>query len=221
MKKTRNLITAAGTAAVLTAGAFFFFASGHTGSLLAVEVKNYQGQNLSSINDFRENSIEGPQQIDIAKYRLSVGGLVKKPLSYAYNDVLKFNKFSKVVTLNCVEGWSVKILWEGILIKDILEKSGIDSKADTVIFYAHDGYSTSLPLDYIIKNNIMMAYSMNGETLHPNRGYPFQLVAEDKWGYKWIKWITKIECSNDRRFRGYWEKRGFSQSGDLDKSYDE
>jgi DMSO/TMAO reductase YedYZ molybdopterin-dependent catalytic subunit len=44
-------------------------------------------------------------------------------------------------------------------------------------------------------------------------------VAEDKWGYKWIKWIVKIELTDDPTYRGYWEQRGYSNTGDLDKSY--
>jgi DMSO/TMAO reductase YedYZ molybdopterin-dependent catalytic subunit len=44
-------------------------------------------------------------------------------------------------------------------------------------------------------------------------------VAESKWGYKWIKWITEIELSDDVNYRGYWESRGFSNEGDLDESF--
>jgi len=55
-----------------------------------------------------------------------------------------------VVTLNCVEGWSVKILWEGVLVKDLLKEVDVLPGARIIIFYAHDGYSTSLPLSYII-----------------------------------------------------------------------
>jgi len=64
-----------------------------------------------------------------------------------------------------------------------------------------------------------MAYSMNNITIPAERGFPFMLVAEEKWGYKWIKWITKIELSDDETYRGYWERRGYSDSGDLDWSF--
>ena len=58
---------------------------------------------------------------------------------------------------------------------------------------------------------------MNDEVLLPERGFPFQLVAESKWGYKWIKWIKEIELSDDENYKGFWESRGYSNSGDLDK----
>lgn len=185
-----------------------------------VEVREYQGENLSSVNSFRENSIKGPQQVDIASYRLKVSGLVANPGEYTYDEVIKSNNhYKKVVTLDCVEGWSVKILWEGILVRDLLEKAKPLAEAKVIIFHAYDGYTTSLPVEYFTENNILMAYKMNEITIQPERGFPFQLVAESKWGYKWIKWITEIELSDNVDYEGYWERRGYSNSGDLDKPF--
>lgn len=188
--------------------------------LKSVEVRDYQGKKLSSIDDFRENSIKGPQYVDEKDYRLRVTGLVKKAQTYTYKEVLKDRKrYKKVVTLNCVEGWSVTVLWEGVLVRDLIKEAGLRQKAKIIIFHAHDGYSTSFPLDYIMKNDIIMAYKMNDVTLPPERGFPFELVAEDKWGYKWIKWIEKIELSDNVDYRGYWERRGYSNEGELDEKF--
>lgn len=186
------------------------------GSLRPVEIREFEGEKLSSIDDFRENSIKGPQFVDNESYRLVVTGLVNNDMEFAYDDVIGDHQlFEKVVTLHCVEGWDVTILWEGVLVKDLIEEAGVDSSAKVVIFYAYDGYSTSLPLDYIVNNDILMAYKMNGVILPPERGFPFQLVAESKYGYKWIKWITTIEVSDDVDYRGYWESRGFPNDADL------
>jgi len=191
-------------------------APSETNTLNSLEIKEYQGQKLGSIDDFRENSIKGPQYIDLSTYRLVATGLVENETAYTYNDVLdKHTHYEKVATIHCVEGWDVTILWEGVLVKDLLEEAGYNSSSNVVIFYAQDGYSTSLPLSYIINNNILIAYKMNGVVLLPQRGFPFQLVAESKYGYKWIKWITRIEVSNDVNYRGYWESRGFSNDADL------
>jgi DMSO/TMAO reductase YedYZ molybdopterin-dependent catalytic subunit len=190
------------------------------GKLEPVEITEYEGQNLSSVDDFRENSIKGPQQVDIENYQLKVSGLVDKPGTYNYDEVISENQhYSKVVTLNCVEGWSVTILWEGMLVKDLIAEAGPLTDAKVVIFRAYDGYTTSLPLDFIVDNNIIMAYKMNDIYLPPERGYPFQLVAESKWGYKWIKWITEIELSDDVNYKGYWESRGYSNDADLEKGF--
>ncbi|MBN1263069.1 MAG: molybdopterin-dependent oxidoreductase [Candidatus Pacebacteria bacterium] len=183
--------------------------------LAAVEVRQYEGENLSSIKSFRENSIKGPQKIDIDKYRFEITGLVGKPASLTYEEVLNLPVYNKVVTLNCVEGWSSKILWEGVVISDLLQKVQVKPEADTIIFHAYDGYTTSLSLDFVQAKNILLAYKMNGVILPPERGFPFQVVAEDKWGYKWVKWVTKIELSDNTDYKGYWESAGYSRDGDF------
>jgi DMSO/TMAO reductase YedYZ molybdopterin-dependent catalytic subunit len=188
--------------------------------LPAVEVREYEGENLSSINDFRENSIKGPQSVEAGEYVLTVHGLVEDDVSYTYEEVIDgFKSYRKVVTLSCVEGWDVKLLWEGVLVRDILQEAGVRPEATIVIFKAADGYSTTLPVDYIMGRDILLAHGMNSVTIPPERGFPFQLVAETKWGYKWIKWVTEIELSANEDFRGYWEFYGYSESGDLDKPF--
>jgi len=183
-----------------------------------VEITEYEGKNLSSIDDFRENSIKGPQRVDIKSYQIKISGLVENERNYTYNEVISQNKhYKKVVTLNCVEGWSATILWEGVLVKDLIAKSGVLAGAKVIIFHAYDGYTTSLPLEYIVNNNIILAHKMNEINVTPERGFPFELVAESKWGYKWIKWVTEIELSDDVNYQGYWESRGYSSDGDLDK----
>ena len=185
-------------------------------TLYPQEIREYEGEDLSSISAFRENSIKGPQHVPNASYRLVITGLVNNSVSYTYGEVLNgFQKYQKVVTLHCVEGWSAKILWEGFLVKDLLQTAGIDNRTQVVIFHAYDGYTTSLPLDYLLDNDILIAYKMNGVVLPPERGYPFELVAESKWGYKWIKWITEIELSDNAEYRGYWESRGYPNNADL------
>jgi DMSO/TMAO reductase YedYZ molybdopterin-dependent catalytic subunit len=185
-----------------------------------VEVTEYQGKRLSSISEFRENSIKGPQTINVTEYRLRVTGLVENQTEYTYNEVLEnFTAQEKVVTLNCVEGWSATVLWEGVSIMNLVESAGPSSDAVTVIFHAEDGYTTSLPLEYIEERDLILAYKINGVTLPKENGFPFQLVAESKWGYKWCRWVVELEFSDDADYEGYWERRGYSNNGDLDDSF--
>jgi len=190
------------------------------GVLNPAEVREYEGEDLSSVKDFRENSIKGPQYVDIENYQLEITGLVENPMSYSYDEVIEgYQNYKKAVTLYCVEGWDTTILWEGVLVSDLLAEAGPLPGAQVVIFHAYDGYTTSLPLDYIIDNDILMAYKMNEIVMPPERGFPFELVAESKWGYKWIKWITAIELSDDVDYRGYWESRGYSNNADLAEGF--
>lgn len=189
-------------------------------ALQLIEVKEYQGENLSSVTDFRENSITGPQYVDINTYKLRVDGLVEAPRSLTYNEILKnYTAQQRLVRLNCVEGWGVTILWEGVMFRDLISASNPAPEANTVIFHCADGYTTSEPFSYLLDNNIIIAYKINGLTIPPERGYPLMLVAQEKWGYKWAKWITRIEFSNDPDYKGYWESRGYNNNGDLDGSF--
>ena len=207
-------------AAFLASVIFFGPDTGEIKELEGVEVREYQGENLSSINAFRENSIKGPQYIDIENYQLNITGLVETPQSYTYDEVIdNYEHYKKVVRLNCVEGWAANILWEGMLVRDLLASAKPLPEAKVIIFHAYDGYTTSFPVEYVMNNDILMAYGMNDVTIPPERGFPLQLVAESKWGYKWIKWITAIELSDDVNYEGFWESRGYSNEGDLDKSF--
>jgi len=202
---------------------FFFFAVSVfiAGFLVAdekmnKEIRSYQGKNLSSIDDFRENSIKGPRKVDLKSYHLEVTGLVGKPLSLTYEEALAgFKSQRKVIRMYCVEGWKLDLLWEGLLLKDLLEKAEVKPGGKNVIFHSDDGFTTSIELEYILKKNLMLVYKINGFVLPPERGFPFQVAAEGKWGYKWAKWVTKIEISSDVLYKGFWEERGYNRNGDV------
>ncbi len=181
-----------------------------------VEVRDYQGEKLGSVKDFRENSIRGVQIIDPATYRLALDGLVDRPQSWSYPELTAMEHQGKLVTIHCVEGWSVQALWEGIPLAALFEAASPQEEANTVVFHAADGYTTSLPLGEILDRNLIIAHRINGIALPAANGFPFQLVAENKWGYKWIKWIVRIELTDDPSIRGFWESRGYSNSGDVD-----
>jgi DMSO/TMAO reductase YedYZ molybdopterin-dependent catalytic subunit len=175
---------------------------------------SYEGKSLTPIAQQRNNAIEGTQYIDRESYRLQVNGLVEKPLNLTYEEITGLPQTSKVVDLNCVEGWSFTAKWTGVRIADLFEEAGAMENVTTVIFYSADGYSTSLDKNYLLENDIILAYRLNDVTLPPDRGFPLQLVAEGKYGYKWAKWIVRIELS-DLPYRGYWEKKGYNNTAEV------
>jgi len=176
---------------------------------------SYQGEQLTPIAQQRNNAIKGTQYIDRENYRLQVDGLVEKPRNFTYEEIVGLPQTSKVVDLNCVEGWSFTAKWKGVKVAEIFEETGVMENATTVIFYSADGYSTSLDKDYLLEKDIILAYKLNDVPLPPERGFPLQLVAEDKYGYKWAKWIVRIEL-RDSPHRGYWGERGYNNTADVD-----
>lgn len=190
-----------------------------TVTLEGVELGEYEGQKLDSVTSLPDNSIGGPQYIARDAVRLEISGLVERPLTLTYDDVLRRRQYRKVITLNCVEGWSATMLWEGVLLADLIHEAGVKAEAVNVIFHALDADTSSIALDVIRDRKILLAHKLNGVALPPERGFPFQVAAELKWGYKWIKWVKKVELSADAAYRGYWESRGYSPKGDLAESF--
>ena len=181
------------------------------------EVKDFKGQNLDPAIGPSDNSISGIQHVDIAPYRLVIDGSVGTPASLTYDEVLALTPYERLITLHCVTGWSATILWKGVLLDELIQKAGPKASAVTVIFSAADGYTTSLPLATIREKGLILAYKANGLALPDATGYPFIVVAEDKFGYKWARWVTHITLSDDPDYQGYWESRGYDNTADVGK----
>lgn len=182
-----------------------------------VEAVEFQGTKLTPIAEQNNNALAGTQHIDKDTYRLTVDGLVENPLTLTYNDLLSFPQISWLMDLNCVEGWNFTAKWTGPELNTIFNDARVKPDAKIVIFHTTDvpeGYS-SLDLSYIRDNNIIIALKLNDITLPQERGFPFQVVAKSKYGYKWAKWVTRIELSSDTSFRGYWESYGYNNNADI------
>jgi DMSO/TMAO reductase YedYZ molybdopterin-dependent catalytic subunit len=180
------------------------------------EATEYLGVKLTSISAQPNNALAGTQVINKDTYTLTVDGLVNKSLTLTYGDLQAYPQVSKLATLPCVEGWSFIAKWTGPALASILDDAGVKPEAKILIFYTADspvGY-TSLDLSYIRDKNVIIALKLNDITMPQDRGFPFQVVAEGKLGYKWAKWVTRIEVSDNENFRGYWESRGYSNSAD-------
>lgn len=180
-----------------------------------LEIRDYKGMRLDPSVGPRDNSIAGIQQINIEEYELKITGLVKNPLTFSYEQVLENKSYERLITLYCVEGWDATVLWKGVRIMDLLNKADILNENSNVIFHCVDGYTTSLPLETIKTRDLLLAYSSNGVTLPESLGFPFIVVAEDKAGYKWARWVHEIEITDDLTYEGYWESRGFSNEADV------
>jgi DMSO/TMAO reductase YedYZ molybdopterin-dependent catalytic subunit len=172
---------------------------------------------VTPISQQKNNALKGTQYIDGATYELTIDGLVDHPLSLSYADLQAYPQISQILDLNCVEGWKFKAKWTGPTLSSIFADAKVRPEARIVIFHTADvpgGYG-SLDLKYVYDKNIIIALKDNDVVLSPERGFPFQVVAMGKFGYKWAKWVTRIELSSDTAFRGYWEGRGYNNLADV------
>jgi DMSO/TMAO reductase YedYZ molybdopterin-dependent catalytic subunit len=157
-------------------------------------------------------------KIDLKTYTLTIDGEVQKPQKLTWNDVLKLPHIESVSDFHCVEGWSVlNCKWEGVLFKDIVALVKPRSTAKFVTFECADGYTTSLTLEELSGDDILLAHKLDGKELEVGYGFPLRLVVPSKYAYKSALWVTRIKFASKKEL-GYWEQRGYSDTADVWKN---
>ena len=108
--------------------------------------------------------------------------------------------------MDCVGGLRNNMMMRGVPLAALLEPAEPRPDSDTAIFHRADGYFTTHPLADLIETDALLAYEINGQEA-PVHGFPLRLVALKKYGYKWAKWVVRIELASGSPL-GYWEQRG-------------
>jgi DMSO/TMAO reductase YedYZ molybdopterin-dependent catalytic subunit len=170
--------------------------------------------------------------IDGERYRLSVRGLVERPLELSLGDLYNMPSESRVVTLECAgngrslfepavpgEPWGLGAVstaeWTGVPLIELLERAGVRRQATEVVFRGADcgivggveapiRFERSLPVDRIRDSGALLAYAMNGEALPAPHGYPLRLIVPGWYAVASVKWLTEILVT-DQAFDGYFQ----------------
>ncbi len=154
-------------------------------------------------------------KIDLKTYILEIGGEVENPVKFGWEQVLKLPKVESVSNFHCVEGWSVMdCRWEGVQFKRVVELVKPKENVTSVTFYCADGYTTSLTLDELSGEDVLLAYGLGGKPLEEGIGFPLRLVVPNKYGYKSALWVVKLRFTVEKEL-GFWEKRGYSDTADI------
>lgn len=172
------------------------------------------GPPITQNDRFFTVSLNGTPDVNISAYNLTVFGLVDHQLDLSYQDVLLMDNSTEKETIRCVTGPSGTAEWVGVRLGAILDRAGVSSGAQEVVFYGLDGYSTSLKIADARRGDVIIAYEMNNDTLPPNQGYPLRMVVPGEWGYKWAKWVYAIEIVG-YDYKGYWEGKGWADDATI------
>jgi DMSO/TMAO reductase YedYZ molybdopterin-dependent catalytic subunit len=170
---------------------------------------------ITSVADFYHVSknISDPV-VDGASWSLTIDGMVAKPLSFSYEDIVARAKTQNITTLSCISNELNGDLagtaeWTGFPLRELLEEAGVDPKAVDIVFRAADGYDDSIPLAQAMHPTTLLVTGMNGEPLPPDHGFPARLIVPPIYGMKNVKWVEHIEAV-DHDYQGYWQTRGWS-----------
>lgn len=134
-----------------------------------------------------------PEEIDIAEYRLTVDGLVERPLALSYDQILAYPTVTKIVLLICPGFFEDNAEWTGVPVAALLAEAGVKPEAVEVKFNDFGNYTKTLSLEVAEQEGVFLAHSVNGEVLPLDHGYPLRLVAEGRYGSDWVKWVKHIE----------------------------
>jgi len=157
-------------------------------------------------------------KINLEKWVLMIDGEVNNPIKLNWAIVLKLPKVTSISNFHCVEGWSVlNCKWEGIQFKTIIDLAKPKENAKFVSFECADGYLTSLSLEELLQEDVLLAYKVNGRFLEEGLGAPLRLVVPSKYAYKSAMWLTRIRFTSKKEL-GYWESRGYSDTADVWKN---
>jgi hypothetical protein len=155
------------------------------------------------------NSAAGDTQTESA---LTVTGLVENPLSLNWSEIAAMPKTTVNATLFCVDFPNTVVAqgnWTGVKLGTLLEEAKPLADAVKIGFHASDGYSTDLPVQAAMRDDVILAYEKDGVPLNDLR-----LVVPGEWGYKWISQLTNIELVN-YNFLGFWESQGYSDAASI------
>jgi DMSO/TMAO reductase YedYZ molybdopterin-dependent catalytic subunit len=163
-----------------------------------------------------------PPQVDPSTWSLTIHGMVRKPITITWEQLLQRPMIQRYVTLTCVSnevGGDLvgNALWLGTPIKALLEEAGVLPGADQVIQRSVDGWTCGSPTSVLMDGrDALLSVGMNGQPLPIDHGFPVRMVVPGLYGYvSACKWITEIELSRFSDFDAYWVPRGWSQQAPI------
>jgi DMSO/TMAO reductase YedYZ molybdopterin-dependent catalytic subunit len=151
---------------------------------------------------------------DPATWRFRVDGEVDQPVDWSWEEFRALPTATLTSDFHCVTGWSkLDNEWEGVRFREIAERVRPRQSTSHALVEAPSGYTANLPLEALTEDDVLFAWSHNGEPLPPEHGGPLRLVVPKRYGWKSVKWAVRVRFL-DRDVRGYWEERGYHNEAD-------
>ena len=151
---------------------------------------------------------------DPETWDFTVTGAVDEELTLSWEEFRSLPSVTQCQDFHCVTGWSkFDCEFTGVPFPELAERAGVHDEAVHVLFSALDDYTTDLPLEDCLREEVLFAWAFDGESLPADHGGPLRVVTPHKYAYKGAKWVDGVEFLTDPQ-RGYWERRGYSRTAD-------
>ncbi|HSZ21707.1 MAG TPA: sulfite oxidase-like oxidoreductase [Candidatus Sulfotelmatobacter sp.] len=153
-------------------------------------------------------------RFDPRTWDFKVVGLVEKPLRFSYEEFRALPQSREVADFHCVTTWSrLDNAWEGVRVADLMKLVKLSPEVRHVIIYCDGDYTTNLPLEEFLDDDVILAHRHDGRDLEPDHGFPLRLIVPKLYAWKSAKWVRAIEFVDLDR-RGFWEVRGYHNHAD-------
>ncbi|XVH33295.1 sulfite oxidase-like oxidoreductase (plasmid) [Haloferacaceae archaeon DSL9] len=163
-------------------------------------------------NRFPVLSKSGTPSWDMQTWEFTVAGAVNNELKFTWEEFNNLPQETQRQDFHCVTGWSrFDNEFTGVTFPTLAERAGVHDDAEHVLFSSLDGYSTNLPLDECLRDEVLFVLELEGQPLPSEHGGPLRVVTPHKYAYKGAKWVTDVIFLTDP-VRGYWEMRGYSNT---------
>jgi len=150
--------------------------------------------------------------VPLTKWELLVDGAVEEPRKFSWKDFMDLPQVEDVSDFHCVTTWSkMDVPWEGVQLSTVLALARPLPEATHVLTHAYDGYTTNLPLEEALKDDVLLVHTAEGKPLPVEHGGPCRIITPQLYAWKGAKWIHRIELL-DRDRLGFWELRGYSNT---------
>ena len=152
--------------------------------------------------------------ISTGDWRFKVWGLVEKERLWTWDEFMQFPQTTIRADFHCVTHWSrFDDDWTGVLFKALIDHMGVQREAKYVLQHAYGGYTTNLPLDVMLKEDVLFAHTFNGKPLPREHGGPMRAFTPRRYAWKGAKWVNGLEfLAKDTP--GFWEVNGYSNTAD-------
>lgn len=152
--------------------------------------------------------------IDPKTYALTFKGLVENPFSITYDALRALPSTEYRGDIHCVTRWSKQnTYWRGTLFRTLVERAKPLARVTHVIQHADNGYTTNLPLAWMLDDDVLVAWEYDGAPIEPIHGGPVRLLVPKRYFWKSAKWVHTVEFL-DRDVKGFWEERGYHNDAD-------
>lgn len=157
----------------------------------------------------------GPNaRFDPATWDMRVFGEVEKEMRWSWDEFLALPTVTITCDIHCVTRWSkFDTLWEGIKFTDFIKLFGVKPSARFVIAHCDHGYTTNLPIEAMMEDDVLLAYKYDGKFLEPDHGFPVRTLVPKRYFWKSAKFLRGLEFSPVDK-PGFWEQAGYHNDGD-------